>query len=366
MQRIFTLASAVFILAAHVSITGCSPSTADNPAAPPYYHLASAQALKQEPSYTIEREFPGMVSARQSADLGFELAGKLARLTVDEGDTVAAGAVLAELDSELLTISTQEIDAQIGEIDAQLALVAANLKRVSQLDKKGFAAAQNLDELRYEQQALQATRTRLKAMRAANSAQIRKSTLIAPFAGRISRRYADVGAVVSAGTPVLRLLETAGSEVRIGVPVRVQDTLTVGATLSVRVGDSIYPAQVLAIGPDVDAATRTLPVRLALPADAGLLAGELAYLRLPETLPEAGFWVPLAALSDGLRGLWQVYALRPDGDGLYRVERRDVRVAHTTADRVFVSGALADGELLLAAGTHRYAPGQVVRLEALP
>ena len=77
-----------------------------------------------------------------------------------------------------------------------------------------------------------------------------------------------------------------------------------------------------------------------------------------------GTWLPFAAITEGLRGLWVIYALVPAEGGGYRIEARDVEVLYAAEDRVFVRGAIADGELLVGAGLQRVAPGQTVRLAA--
>jgi hypothetical protein len=75
--------------------------------------------------------------------------------------------------------------------------------------------------------------------------------------------------------------------------------------------------------------------------------------------------VPLSALTDGLRGLWNIYPLQPQAEpGLYKLQSRDVQVLHATATDAFVTGALADGERVLSTGLQRLVPGQIVKLAA--
>jgi multidrug efflux pump subunit AcrA (membrane-fusion protein) len=92
-------------------------------------------------------------------------------------------------------------------------------------------------------------------------------------------------------------------------------------------------------------------------------------LELTERVTEPGFWLPIAALTEGLRGLWTVYALvpanpsaEPGEDSVRLVEPRAVEILHTEADRVFARGTLADGDRIVAGGLHRLARGQRVRI----
>jgi hypothetical protein len=121
---------------------------------------------------------------------------------------------------------------------------------------------------------------------------------------------------------------------------------------------------VLSIGSEVDVNTRTVPVRIALPADAGVVDGALIDLLLQEQIKHSGFWLPATSVTDGLRGLWNVYTLQAtETPDLYRIETRDVQIDHADSNRVFVSGALNDGEAVIKAGLQRLVPGQIVRYE---
>lgn len=343
-------------------LSGCGDSDA-RVAEPAYYHVAQGLVLQQQPGYEVTRSFIGRVEARQSASIGFEQSGKVARLFADEGETVAQGAVLAQQDTELLQVERQELQAQLQQAQADLALVHANLKRLNSLNKRGFTSEQSLDELQARQKGLLATRARVQASLAANQLRIDKSTLLAPYSAQISRRLIDQGEVVGAGTPAYTLLQSGPAEVRVGVPVDMLKQLNAQQHLSVRVDRQQIDVRLLTKGFSVDAVTRTVPLRLELPDDVALVNGQLAYLSLPQTFTQPGYWLPLSALTDGVRGLWNIYSLQPQDDaGLYELQSRDVQVLHATATHAFVTGALSDGEQVLSTGLQRLVPGQVVRL----
>ncbi|ANG63593.1 efflux transporter periplasmic adaptor subunit [Marinobacterium aestuarii] len=347
------------------TLAGCADSDATQ-AAPANYHVARSQVLQQQPGYALRRTFIGKVQARQSASIGFEQSGKVAKLLADEGETVLKGAVLAEQDTELLHIERQELQAQLQQTQADLALVQANLKRLNSLNKRGFSSEQSLDELQARQKGLQATRARVHASLAASQLRIDKSTLRAPYSAQISRRLTDEGEVVGAGSPAFTLLQSGPAEVHVGVPVDMLEQLHAQQQLDVRLGTRQLSARLLTKGFDVDPITRTVSLRLELPAGALSVNGELAYLALEQSFQQPGYWVPLSALTDGLRGLWNIYSLEPQAEaGLYELQSRDVQVLHATATDAYVTGALADGERVLSAGLQRLVPGQIVKLAAI-
>jgi hypothetical protein len=165
---------------------------------------------------------------------------------------------------------------------------------------------------------------------------------------------------------VVRLLETARPEARIGVTRDVAAALSVGEPVELRVQDARVPGRVLAVLPERHSETRTVAVRIALdPTGAPLRDGDLAELTWREPVAAAGFWLPRAALTEGSRGLWAAYVAVPDFDLEHvghRLDRRPVEALHQTGERVYVRGALRAGEIVVQDGVHRLVPGQLVQL----
>jgi hypothetical protein len=138
--------------------------------------------------------------------------------------------------------------------------------------------------------------------------------------------------------------------------------LAVGDALPVSIAGQQFSAQLITKGAVIDPATRTVQLRLALPIESDVISGELAYLTLPEHIEREGFWLPLTALTDGIRGLWNVYALVDVGTGVYRIEKRDIRILYATGKEAYIQGAVLAGQHIISDGLHRYVPGQQVTL----
>ncbi len=317
-------------------------------------------------SYQVERQFVGQVVAKQRADIGFELAGKISKIFVDEGEHVSQGEILMQLDTELLDIEYTDLQAQLQQLAADAALVKANLTRVKSLKKEGYASAQSLDELVAQQKSLWANKARIDASIKANRTRIEKSSLLAPYNGIVDRRTVSEGAVVGASQAVLTVVQQGANEVKVGVPVRLLEHVDLVAPKSVTVAGQDYAVQLVASGGQVDPQTRTVQLRFALPENDKLVSGQLAYLNVVETIDEPGYWIPVTAIIDGVRGLWNVYAIVQQSDGTYLLERRDVSVRYATQQQAFVSGALAENEAIVATGLHRYVPGQRVEPDVQP
>nr|WP_246341326.1 efflux RND transporter periplasmic adaptor subunit [Simiduia aestuariiviva] len=320
----------------------------------------------QQAHYGVERRFAGRVAARQDADVGFELGGRVAEMRVNDGDRVAQGDVLALLDTELLVTERAQLRAQLDDTQARQQLNRANIERHQSLQASGFASQQRLDELLTEQKTLTASADALRASLDNVASRLRKASLKAPYDGVVARRFADQGTVVAAGSPVIRLQEVAAMEAVVGVPVAFALQLSVGQSAGLQLRDQHFMGRVLTVGADVNPVTNTVTVRLLMPADARAFNGDIIQLIMSEQVATEGFWIPADAITDGVRGRWTVYALVQQ-DSAFRIQTRDVQIHHSRDDQVFVSGALNDGEQIVAAGVHRFAPGQqVVTSDAEP
>lgn len=330
----------------------------------PPVHRVEPYTLSESAHYQVARRLSGTVRARQSTDLGFEAGGKVATIYVNEGDRVSAGTLLAKLDTVLLTGEQRELDAQFKEIDARLTLVENNLKRQQQLKDKGFTSEQRMDELNAERDTLTANLQRLNAALTTVQNRLAKARLIAPFAGTVSHRFADEGAVLGPGVALVRLQQEGVMEAHLGVPVELVDRFIPGQHYTVSIDGKDLEATVMTVGTTMDTGTRTVQVRLALPNDTPAVQNNLVILTLEETVDQTGFWVPVTAVTDGVRGLWTVYTLEPapDSKGHYRLEARDVQISYGTDTQLYVTGDLQSDQRIAATGLQRLVPGQIVSL----
>lgn len=317
------------------------------------------------PSYTVDRAFAGRIVAGRTSRMGFERSGLLAKVLVDDGQTVKAGQVVAQLDTTQLENRRGELMADKAEAVARLAQAKLILKRQSELLKKGHTAQQTFDNSKYEVVALSAKLSRIDAALATLASDIGKSVLHAPFAGKVADRKADEGTVVAAGQTVVEIYETGRQEARIGVPADMAAAMRSGRRFTLEIGGVAggmsRGAVVTTVSPTVDVSTRTVNAILRLDPGPFVPAGQIVRLTLPRKFAQPGFWVPTTALSEGTRGLWTLFAV-VDG----KVRRHAVEVLHVESRRVFVRGTLADGNILIRSGLHRLVPGQAVKVVPRP
>lgn len=337
-------------------VAACAPPEASTEAQPPL--RVESRTLAPELGYDVRRRFTGVVRSRRESGLGFERPGLVTSIQVDEGDDVRAGQVLASLDVAQLEVRRRQLVASLREAEAQVELSDLTSSRLTELAEARYASRQSSDEARLGLAARQAAADQLRAAIDAVDVELRKSRLVAPFGGTVARRLADEGAVVQAGQPVLRFLERERAEAVVGVPVGDASNLKVGSTHDVWLGDRRVAATLTASVDDVDPRTRTRSLVFALPDDAEATDGQVIQLEVSRRVESRGYWVPLDAMTEGLRGLWTVYTVTEEG----RIAPEAVQVLHLEDDRAFVRGTLEPGDEIVVSGLHRVVPGQAVFL----
>jgi len=363
--------------------------------------------------FETTRSYTGRIAARRVADLAFERGGLLMAVEVDEGDAVIAGAPLARLDTRELDLDREAVVAEraaakallremingprrqtieaardvVHDLEAQLMLAKKKEKRRIDLNEAHdsaladevleeveslrlsvharLARAQHvLDELeagtrKEKVVAQEAVVKRLAAHIASIDLAIAKSVLRAPFAGSISARHADEGAVLGVGAPVLALVESGRLEARIGIPSDDSERIAIGAEATILVNGTETAARLRARHPQIDESTRTqLHIFTLDSAPAGVMRGQLARIALRVTVEARGIWVPTTALVRAPRGLWACYVVVEEGV----VGRREVSVVHTDGVRAYVSGTLRGSERVIRSGALRVVQGQHVQV----
>jgi membrane fusion protein, multidrug efflux system len=318
-----------------------------------------AMTVELDQGYSVTRRFTGQIEAATRAELGFELSGRLAEVLVEEGDTVAIGAVLARLDTAALVPERAALEAELAALSAAAELARLTLARNDTLAENGFRSIAAQDEARLSLARAEAAMAAIRARIAGVDVRLDKSVLKAPFGARIGARMADPGQTVPEGQPVLTLFEDASPLLRVGLPPDLAAGLREGGTVRIEAGGRAQFATVKHIRPDLDPNTRSRSVVLALPDGGTQVLGDTAVVILESTVPEPGYWAPLTALREGARGSWSVMALEATAEG-ERAVPAAVEVIHAEDARVYLRGLLPAGARIVAEAPDRVASGQHV------
>ncbi|PJG59238.1 efflux RND transporter periplasmic adaptor subunit, partial [Aeromonas cavernicola] len=172
---------ALYLILLALLLSGCSPATVPTDTAP--LTQVMAQPLQASDHYPVLYRFNGRVIAPEHSQIGFELAGRIATLHKGRGESVAAGELLATLDTRLLIVEAKELAARVAQNQAELTLARQTLERLTALRQQQFSSRQTLDEQQSKTQMLAASANQLAAALEANRVKQEKSQLRAPFAG---------------------------------------------------------------------------------------------------------------------------------------------------------------------------------------
>jgi len=111
----------------------------------------------------------------------------------------------------------------------------------------------------------------------------------------------------------------------------------------------------------VNNVSRTVELRLAFDQQANFYNSQLVQVIIEQSVAQAGFWLPLSALTDGIRGQWNVYLVTASQTDLFTISATTVDVKYTTLDAAYITGLPLVPQDIIASGVHRYVPRQVVK-----
>ncbi len=342
-------------------LSACSQKETKGNSTKPYIHSAQLITISPSESYVIKREYIGKIATKQYANISFEYRGKIDNVFVDDGDIVKKGQILAQQDTELLSIQLAQLKARIEQKKAQQELNTANLTRINTLDSQGYSAKKNLDELNAQQKIYRAQLQELQASQQALNYQISKAQLLAPFDAVVGQRMLSQGEYINAGVTTFRLIEQEHTEITLGVPRKIAKDLTIGQIFPVTIGNKNSQAKLIAIGQQLDAINRTVQLRLTLIEQIKNFNGDLARITINKNIAQSGYWLPLNAITDGVRGQWNIYLAQNNTSEQYQLASTTIQLLHTTENHVFIKGLPKGKHIILADGLHRYVPGQIVK-----
>ena len=311
-------------------------------------------------------EFSGDVRPRYESRLGFRVGGKIVERKVDVGARVKRGQVLMRLDPQDLRLAEAQAQASLRAAETERDLAQADVKRHQELRARNFVSQAVLDT---KQSALRAAQARVDAARAGlrgQSNQAGYANLEADADGVVTAIDAEVGQVVGAGTPVVRVARTDEKEVVIGIPESRVGQLRNVSTVSVRLWadrDRVIPGKIREVAPVADPATRTYTVKVALPPGLDVRLGMSATVELATRAAAgaAALRVPLSALVQN-KGATSVWVVVKDRAGAAAVQLRKVEVAGQSGNDLLLSGGVQPGQTVVTAGVHLLKPGQKVRI----
>jgi len=330
------IATALFVFAGTLLFTACSngdENVEKGGARPPM----AVQVHVLEPTILDNAIVTtGTLMANEEVDLVSELAGRITSIGFDEGGNVKAGQVLVQINND-------ELQAQLRKAESNLKLAKDDSGRKQQLLAVSGISQEQFDASESQSAGLQAEADELRA-------RISKSTIRAPFNGKVGLRSVSEGGYVSSNAMIAKLQQVDPIKIEFAVPERYGRAMEPGTTINFTLeGDTaIYQGEVYAVDPSVDATTRTVKLRARSGnKDGRLLPGSFAKVDVRLERITDALIVPAEALIPDIQG--QKVLVIKNGKATSQRVQTGIRSANTVqlisgvqaGDSVLVTGLLA-------------------------
>jgi len=318
------------------------------------------------------RIFSGTAVAAVETRLSFKVNGTIERLTVDVGDQVKRGELIAELDPVDYQLQVERLEAALAQADAQLKNFESDFRRIRGLYERDNASQDDYDAARAGVESARANMSSIEKQIQQASLQVSYTKLYAPEAGQVASVDAEVNENVASGRTIVMLNVAATPEVEVGIPELLIGEIERGARIS-KITFTALPGQtasglVTEVAPTAASGMTTYPVRIRLTSGArGVRPGMAAEIefRVNAGAGPVRTVVPPHAVGEDRQGRF-VWIVEPAGEGEATVARRTVAtgdlVAAGQASAIEVVSGLEEGELVVTAGVNVLEDGQRVRI----
>ena len=359
----------------------------------PAVYAAVATAKRETIANSLS--IAGQFMPYQNVELHAKVAGYIKHIYVDIGDRVHTGQTLAVLEIPELVAQVdaskaevhhaeeeiQRAKSEVSRAEADNVALHANADRLVNTDKArpGLIAQQELDDATAKDRASQAQVDAAKSALSAAQQQLQVAkadqqhyaalsdyaTIVAPYDGVVTWRYADTGSLVQAGTsntsglPVVTVAQVNVLRLRIPVPESLAAKVKIGdsADVHVQATGEHFTGKVTRFTDALDPSTRTMQVEIDVPnSKYELQTGMYANVTLQANSRPDALTIPITAVQRGSTGT-SVMVVGPDN----RVQKREVKLGIESPNKTEVLSGLTQGERVIVGNLGSYQPGEVVK-----
>jgi multidrug efflux system membrane fusion protein len=321
-------------------------------------------------SAAVKRDFPvylngiGSVQAFNTVTVRVRVDGEIQKIAFTEGQDVAAGDLLAQIDPRPFQAQLAQAEAQKARDEAQLANAKRDSGRSSKLVRQGYATQQTVDTQNSSVASLEAAIKGDQAQIDFAKVQLDYTRVVAPIAGRTGIRLVDQGNVVHAADSTGLVMITQVEPISViftlpedsydGVAAAIRDSgkpLPVSAFSRDNAAKPRAEGQLLLMNNQIDRATATLQMKATFPnADHALWPGLFVNTRLLLST-QNGVVVPASAVQRGPSGLY-AYVVKDDVATI-----QPIAVAKTQDGLALIATGLADGDRVVTDGQYKLRAG---------
>ncbi|MBN2432393.1 MAG: efflux RND transporter periplasmic adaptor subunit [Acidobacteria bacterium] len=329
----------------------------------------------------------GTVTAHSTAAVSSKIMGAVRRILVEEGDTVRTGQLLMIIDDRDIVARVQQAESMQAEAEsaleevaqaidvaeegltaatAQKELMDATYRRFENLRQKESVSQQEFDEVQARWEAANAAEAQARAM--VESVRARKQQvssriqqakagveearsylsyvrIVSPFAGRVVKKLTDVGSMAAPGLPLLMVEKEGQFQLEVGVDESMMRFISLDMNVTVEIPTAGFRSTACPLAEivrAVDPMSRTVKVKVGLPAEEAIQSGQFGRLIFPAGRQEV-IRIPATALlrKGALDG---VYVVNDDNVLRWRI----IRTGKTVQNQVQILSGLSAGERIVA------------------
>jgi RND family efflux transporter MFP subunit len=277
--------------------------------------VTAALQVVEASEVPVYEEVVGTVRPRKEAQVAAKVTGRILTIDAIPGTRVKTGDVIAKID-------VGELDASLTRAEAALAQAERDLARFLSLRESGAIAIAEYEQAESRERMAAASVQEMKTL-------VDNATINAPFDGTITRRYLEPGDFGAPGRPLFSMEDSSLLRLEINVAEALSGTMAVGGKLRVEIGgaDANFEGVISEVAPAADVGSRTFLVKLDLPPNDALRAGQFGRAFLPRG-ERTALSVPDSALIS--RGQMDYVFVSVDNVARLRIVRTGQKVGGET------------------------------------
>jgi membrane fusion protein (multidrug efflux system) len=283
--------------------------------------------------FNNDLEVTGTLGANESVELHSEVSGLVTSINFKEGSNVTKGSLLVK-------INDRDIQAQLQDALTKQKLSATNENRSKQLLEKGAISQEEYDTSLANLQSLKAQTQLIRA-------QLAKTSIFAPFSGKIGLRSISEGVYLTPAAIIANLSSINPLKISFSVPEKYIGQIKTGAEVFFTTDGytKSFTGRVFAIEPGINTQTRTLQIKALVPnPNQELLPGSFAKIKLALTTSKDAILIPNEAIIPVLKG--KTVFISKNG----KAQQIEVEAGTRTAENIVITSGLKVGDTVLTTG----------------
>ncbi len=294
-----------------------------------------------------------------SAEISSKVDGRIDRLTVEEGDAVRAGDIIATLDTNELAAQVIQAEGNLLTAQAGLEQAELDLRRNDALAKQGAVSLQTLDTMRIKRDLAQGQLRAAEGNMSLLTARLENANILAPRNGTIMKRQVQSGYYTKSGATIVTLADTSSLLAKAIVGEAQLQDIVLGTTVKVFVnalGNREFSGTITRLSPAAEAPSRTFTAEITIPNPQGdLKPGIFANVATPVQARKNVIAVPESAL-----------VMKEDQKTVFVVNAQGIaqqtvlKLGYVGEGYAEVLSGLQEGDIIVTVGHNKVKDGSVI------